>query len=139
MTKEGFCNDLQSLPLVTVLSLVAPAVALADPQLECSIDASSQVGIGECLNEAARVADATVALALEFAMQAAKGLDETTERTTSVPALTASQAGWEAYRDRQCEFVGTTYGGGSGTGIAIQSCRISLARARADDLMRYAQ
>lgn len=127
------------LPLVTMLTLVAPAIALADPELECSIDASSQVEIGECLDEAARVADASVALALEFAMQAAKGLDEVTERTTSAPALTASQAGWEAYRDQQCDFVGTTYGGGSGTGIAIKSCRISLARARAEGLMRYTQ
>ena len=62
-----------------------------------------------------------------------------TERETSVPALTAGQASWEAYRTAQCEFVGTTYGGGSGTGIAIRSCRIALARARADDLMRYVQ
>jgi len=127
------------LPLLTVLTLAAPAIALADPQLECSIDASSQVEIGDCLGKAQGLANATVALALEFAMEAAKDLDETTERTTSVPALTASQVGWEAYRDQHCDFVGSTYGGGSGTGIAIQSCRVSLARARADDLMGYTQ
>jgi len=130
------CNRL---PLFSLLALATPAIALADPQLECSIDASSQVEIGACLDESARAADGAVALALEFAMQAAKDLDEITERTISVPALTASQHEWEVYRAEHCDFVGISLGGGSGTGIAIQSCSISLARARADDLMRYTQ
>jgi len=119
--------------------LLVPVTAIADPQAECSIGASSQVEIGNCLTEVEKVADATVAVALGFAMDVAKELDDVTKRESSVPALTAAQAGWEAYRDQHCEFVGTTYGGGSGTGIAIRSCRIALARSRADDLMGYVQ
>jgi len=127
------------LPMIALLALSAPGSAIANPQSECSVDASSQIEIGDCLSDAERVADATVALALGFAMQSAQDLDKVTTRETSVPALKAGQEGWLAYRDQHCDFVGTTYGGGSGTGIAIISCRISLARARADELMRYVQ
>ena len=125
--------------LVAFAALIAPGGAVADPQSECGVNDSSQVEIGACLSAAETVADATVASALDFAMQAAQELDEVTQRKSSVPALMAGQNGWLAYRDQHCEFVGTTYGGGSGTGIAIQSCRVALTRARADELMRYVQ
>lgn len=125
--------------LIAVIAALVPAIAYGDPQAECSVTASSQTEIGDCLQAAETVADETVASSLDFAMQAAQELDEVTERQSSVPALTASQAGWLVYRDQHCDFVGTTYGGGSGTGIAIRSCRIALARARADALMRYVQ
>lgn len=127
------------LPVIIGVFLATASTGLADPQAECSIDATSQIEIGNCLTEAERIADATVAAALGYAMQAAQELDDVTGRETSVPALIAAQAGWEDYRARHCEFVATTYGGGSGTGIAIRSCRIALARTRTDDLMRYAQ
>lgn len=127
------------LPAIIGAFLATASTALADPQSECSIDAPSQIEIGNCLETAERIADATVALALEYAMQAAQELDDVTGRETSVPALKAGQAGWETYRASHCEFVGTTYGGGSGTGIAIRSCRVALARTRTDDLMRYTQ
>lgn len=126
-------------PVIAVLALLTPGLALADPQTACSIDASSQIEIGNCLTEADRIANATVALALDFATTAAKELGETTGRASALPALNVGQAGWVAYRDQHCDFVGATYGGGSGTGIAIKSCRIALARARTDDLMRYTQ
>lgn len=126
-------------PLIALVALFIPGSAFADPQSECSVDASTQINIGVCLSAAETVADATVTSALDFAMQAAQELDEVTQRKSSVPALKAGQDGWLAYRDQHCVFVGTTYGGGSGTGIAIQSCRVALARARADELMRYVQ
>ena len=56
------------IPLTASLFLTLPFAALADPQSECSVDASSQVEIGTCLETAERLADATVVLALEFAM-----------------------------------------------------------------------
>lgn len=129
----------QYFPLITVFALALTGSAAADPQSECSIDASSQVEIGDCLADAERIADATVASALGFAMQTAKELDEATGRESAVPALETAQAGWSGFRDQHCEFVGTTYGGGSGTGIAIRSCRVALARTRADELMRFTQ
>ncbi|MFN9955020.1 MAG: lysozyme inhibitor LprI family protein [bacterium] len=71
---------------------------------------------------------------LSFARAAAEQLDADTGRPESVPALEASQAAWEAFRDAQCGYIGSTWAGGSGTGSAIGACRIELARDRIDAL-----
>lgn len=120
-----------------LLSLCLPLAALADPASECG--GSSQVEIGACVSDTLTRVDATVELYLGFAMAAAQELDEVTGRKVAAPALTASQDAWTAYRDAHCEYVGATFGGGSGTGIGINSCRIELGRDRAKDLMRYTQ
>jgi len=119
--------------------LFAAALAAADPALECNTGASSQIEIGGCVAETeARVSDALDA-ALGFALTSATDLDEITGREVATPALEASQAAWEAYRDAQCEFAGATFGGGSGTGIAIGVCRVELGRARIAELLLYAR
>lgn len=120
-----------------LLSLCLPLAALADPASECG--GSSQVEIGACVADTLTRVDATVELYLGFAMAAAQELDEVTGRKVTAPALTASQDAWAAYRDAHCAYVGATFGGGSGTGIGINSCRIELGRDRARDLMRYTQ
>lgn len=123
------------IPLLPLLS--APALpALADPSFECS--GSSQVEIGNCMSATADTVDAALVNVYTIATAAAAGLDETTDRPLAVPALQASQAAWEAWRDAQCDFVGTTFGGGSGTGIAITGCRIELGRARINQLLETA-
>lgn len=119
--------------LPILASLAAPA--LADPSLECSLTASSQVETGTCITETEERVNAALAQVLTMAQAAAAELDEVTGREMVVPALEASQAAWEAHRDAHCEYVGTTWGGGSGTGIAIGSCRIEMARDRMDALM----
>lgn len=116
-----------------------PLTATADASSECGVRFGSQVEIGRCVAEMEETVDKTVEIMLGFAMTAAQDLDQTTGRTLSKPALEQGQAAWSAYRDVHCEFVGTTFGGGSGTGIAISSCRVELGRARAAQLLRYAQ
>ncbi|GAB5436119.1 lysozyme inhibitor LprI family protein [Falsiruegeria mediterranea] len=115
-----------------------PLHSAADPSLECS-DAGSQVEIGACVSEAAQRVEAAMVLAQEIAMASAQELDEVTGRVVAVPAMDAAQEAWSAYRDAQCNAVGASFGGGSGTGIAIQSCRIELGRARITELMSMAQ
>ncbi|NSY38712.1 DUF1311 domain-containing protein [Leisingera sp. ANG59] len=117
---------------------LAATPGFADPALECG-DAGSQVEIGECVADDEERVEAALAAALRFALDAAEELDNVTERVVAVPALEAGQKAWEAYREEHCAFVGATYGGGSGTGIAIRSCWTSLGRARVDELMRYAR
>jgi uncharacterized protein YecT (DUF1311 family) len=128
--------------IAVVLGLCAvahPAVSQADPSLECSLDLGSQVEIADCVAQAEATVDRTVDLALGFARTAAKDLDEVTGRSVALPALEEAQSAWATYRDTHCDFVGATYGGGSGTGIAIRSCRVDLGRARVTELMNHAQ
>lgn len=121
------------------LAFTLPTLLAADPSLECSINSATQIEIGDCLTKTEAEVDGAVKLAFGFAHTSAEDLDKVTERDSSVKALEFSQTAWAAYRDDHCKFVGTTFGGGSGTGIAIQSCRIELGRLRVTDLMKFAQ
>lgn len=120
--------------LSAVVACLVAGTAGADPTLECSVTAETQIEIVDCLT----AVDATVTSALEqvlsFARSAAEQLDADTGRPESAPALEASQEAWVAYRDAQCGYIGSTWAGGSGTGSAIAACRIGLARDRIDAL-----
>ena len=124
--------------LPVLLVIVAATGAQGDPVMECGNQFGSQVEIGDCLADVEKNVDASIEVILGFAMNSARELDTVTERDVAVPALEAGQVAWAAYRDRHCEYVGSTFGGGSGTGIAIRGCRIELARARTDVLMKFA-
>ncbi|CUK19307.1 hypothetical protein RUE5091_04371 [Ruegeria denitrificans] len=121
----------------TLIALLFSSAALADPTLECA-DANSQVEIGACVGEMEERVNLALEASYGFAVQAAKELDEVTGRVVAQPALESAQSAWEGYRDAQCEAVGASYGGGSGTGIAITACRVDLGRARVDELLRFA-
>ncbi|WP_109310621.1 lysozyme inhibitor LprI family protein [Ruegeria sp. AU67] len=120
-----------------LIAVLFASAAWADPSLEC-FDAGSQVEIGACVGEMEKRVNMAVETSYGFAMQSAVELDEVTDRVVAQPALEAAQEAWRGYRDAQCEAVGASYGGGSGTGIAIASCRVDLGRARADELLRMA-
>lgn len=128
---------MKSLSAISILLFSLPRFAFGDPATECG--GSSQIEIGACVSDTLRRVDATVDIYLGFAMSSAEELDEITGRTVAVPALESAHASWLAYRDAHCDYVGSTFGGGSGTGIGIISCKIELGRDRAEELMRYAQ
>jgi uncharacterized protein YecT (DUF1311 family) len=119
------------------LMVIGAGPSVAGPDMECT--GSSQVEIGDCVVDTLERVDAVIEQAYGFAMDAALELDSITGRVVAVPALEAGQAAWSAYRDAHCAFVGETFGGGSGTGIGIGSCRIVLGRGRVETLLRYAQ
>ncbi|MEM1353127.1 MAG: lysozyme inhibitor LprI family protein, partial [Pseudomonadota bacterium] len=79
-------------------------------------------------------AEQAMQIMLDAALAQATELDEITGREVAVPALLASQAAWEAFREAECDYAGALFGGGSGTGIGITSCRIELTRARTREL-----
>jgi len=120
-----------------IVFLFLPMIVFADPATECG--GSSQVQIGACVADTLQRVDTTVDTYLGFAMRSAKELDDVTGRTVALPALEKAQTAWLAYRAIHCDYVGATFGGGSGTGIGINSCKIELGRSRAELLMRYAQ
>ncbi|MDU8946465.1 lysozyme inhibitor LprI family protein [Ovoidimarina sediminis] len=126
---------MRTITLILVLALSVAKPVFSDPATECG--GNSQVEIGTCVAETLQQVDATVDIYLGFAMGSAEELDTLTGRAMAVPALEAAQSTWSAYRDAHCDYVGATFGGGSGTGIGINSCRIELGRDRAEDLMRY--
>lgn len=119
------------------LALLMTAPAHAGPDLECG--GTSQVEIGACVSEMRDRVDTALEVALGFARTAADELDEVTGRSEARPALETAQQAWDAYRTAHCDFIGATFGGGSGTGIAISSCHVVLGRARVDVLLQHAQ
>lgn len=123
--------------IIPFFACIAGSSVLADPSFECSTSASNQVEIGNCVTEQLESVDLAMEAALKFSGDTAKSLDDVTERDLSLPALKESQNAWEEFRAKHCDFVGSTFGGGSGTGIAISSCRLELGRARIDELMKY--
>lgn len=128
---------MRRLAAISLFALCIPSTVLADPATECG--GSSQVEIGTCVAETLQRVDATVNIYLGFAMTSAEELDGITGQAVAVPALEAAQAAWLEYRDAHCDYVGATFGGGSGTSIGIDSCKIELGRDRAKDLLRYVQ
>ena len=126
--------------LIAIFVLIGNIVpAYADPTMECSIKNETQVDTGACLADILKTVDTVLETSLSFAMDAANELDNSTGRTVAAPALKKAQAEWLQYRDSHCDFVGSTFGGGSGTGIAIQDCQIRHSRARSDELMKFTQ
>jgi len=118
---------------LTALALLQPLPLRADPSLECEGD--SQVEIKNCLAETEQRVDRALATALQIARERAGELDRVTQRAVAVPALAQGQAAWRAYRDSHCDYIGATFGGGSGSGIAIRDCRITLTRQRIAQLL----
>lgn len=129
-------TSLARIPFVIALA-VLPGLSGASPDMECG--GSSQVEIGTCLTAVEQTVDGVVETVLGFARASAQELDDVTGRAVALPALESGQEAWQQYRDAHCEFVGATYGGGSGTGIAIQACRIELGRARVRELMLFSR
>jgi uncharacterized protein YecT (DUF1311 family) len=122
---------------LAVLVLAAlPVAAPADPSLECSIGSGSQVETADCLAGTEEKAAAAMQIMLDFARDSATELDTVTGRSEALPALEAAQSAWETYRDAECALAGALFGGGSGTGIAIRSCRIEFLRSRTEALAR---
>lgn len=109
----------------------------ADPSLECQ--ESSQAAIKVCLSQTEARVEVALSTALRIAGNQAAELDAVTGRPEAVPALQKSQEAWVGYREAQCRFVGATFGGGSGTGIGIQNCRITLTRDRISELLYWTQ
>lgn len=107
--------------------------AFADPIMECP--GGSQVEIGKCLSETAERATLSLQTALDIARDAASELDNVTGRVSALPALEKSHAAWAEYLQSHCDYVGATFGGGSGTRHAIHACRIELTRERVNQLM----
>ena len=118
---------------IFVLAFIVPAAA--DTSMECGVQVSSQVEVASCVQAQARVVDLVLDQTLGFARDAAAELDDVTGREVALPALEEAQAAWAAYRDAQCRYSATLFGGGSGAGIAEGACHVAITRERIAQLM----
>ena len=122
--------------ITALIIIVAALPAAADPAMECAAGgASSQIEIAECVAGMEMATNGALDAAYGIAAANASELDEITESDTALPALEAAQDAWRAWRDAECAWHGALYGGGSGTSIAVTSCRIRTARDRIDMLL----
>lgn len=123
--------------LAAALMVAVAGLAAADPAMECGVTGASQVEIADCLAKTEETVNQTMATALDIARSAAGEVDTATGRAEARPALDAAQAAFLDFREKQCAAAGATFGGASGTGIAILGCRIDMTRARTDALLRF--
>lgn len=96
----------------------------------------SQIGIGNCHEAERRFWDAELnriyrALIVLFKARDAELDDVGSAAPRSLPALRTAQRAWISWRDEQCAFVASTWGGGSGAGIAETECHAALTGAQA--------
>jgi uncharacterized protein YecT (DUF1311 family) len=104
-------------------------------------DGESNVGMGWCLGSEgdwweARRAAASQALAAAALEADAANRDAGVEVPEVAPRAVAADTAWAAWRDAECAVDEAFWGGGSGTGVAVTACRMTLAAERALRLER---
>lgn len=99
--------------------VLAAGPGAASPDLEC--EGSSQIEIRDCVAETEMRADQAMQFSLQQAEARATELDDITGRAVALPALQAAQSAWEAYRDAECDYAGTLFGGAPERELAFLS------------------
>jgi uncharacterized protein YecT (DUF1311 family) len=118
-----------------LFAMSAQAQSSPAAQLEC--DAANQILIKTCLTKLAPQAEQDRLNAEAAARAMMKNLDRATGRPEALPAFEQSTQTYQAYRQAHCAWVGKSFAGGSGAGIAKLTCRIDLDRNRAEELSRF--
>ncbi|MCX7205430.1 MAG: DUF1311 domain-containing protein [Proteobacteria bacterium] len=118
-----------------LFTLSAQAQTSPAAQVEC--EAANQVLIKTCLAKLAPQAEQDRLNAEAAARAMMKNLDRATGRPEALPAFEQGTKTFRAYRQAHCAWIGKSFAGGSGAGIAELSCRIDLDRNRAEELSRF--
>lgn len=93
-------------------------------RIDCEDSTTNQVEMRACLKEASNYVERTLEVASAAAAVEMRELDTVTAAHIGAEqAFAKSRETYRAYRDAACDAVGASYAGGSGTGIAILSCR----------------
>ncbi|WP_164521459.1 lysozyme inhibitor LprI family protein [Iodobacter ciconiae] len=118
-----------------LFAITAQAQPSPPAQVEC--DEANQILIKACLTKLApqAIQDRKSAQTATRAMM--KNLDRATGRPEAFAAFKQSTRTYEAYRQAHCAWIGKSFAGGSGAGIAELSCQIDLDHARANELSRF--
>lgn len=126
--------------LLPALALLCAAVSpsAAQDDIDCA-NAMAQQDMTICAGRDYEAADAELNAVWKQARAAAKaedaGHDERLKGAEA--ALLASQRGWIAYRDGQCELAGFEARGGSMEPMLVAMCLAETTRLRSQELRRY--
>ncbi len=101
----------------------------------------STAGMVACMGAELEVWDQRLnaAYAELMAREKAEDMEMADLETTApkqAPALLDMQRKWIAYRDARCDYIGTQWGGGTGTGPAVQGCYMVMTGKQALFLQR---
>lgn len=104
--------------------------------MQDTIGGQSTVGMGGCLNAELNQWDGRLNAAYQQVMANEKAEDaEMADMGASVPnkaaALKDMQRAWIFYRDMRCSYIGSQWGGGTGTGPAIVDCHMNMTGRQA--------
>jgi uncharacterized protein YecT (DUF1311 family) len=95
---------------------------------------ANQTAVTQCLQTTLSAADQVMGMALDRLLKRADELDGVTGRAVARPAVEQSQVEWQAFRDANCAVPAALAGGASGSGQFQLGCRITMSRARANEL-----
>lgn len=130
------------LAAVMAFALMAAAPVRAEPKIDCD-NAMSTVEMNECAGRDYERADAELNRVYKEALAAIPemAVDEPRFNAKSwEAALRASQRAWIAYRDAECdEHVPMSWSGGTGTTVAVISCKTGLTEERTKALKEHYQ
>jgi uncharacterized protein YecT (DUF1311 family) len=113
------------------------AQAQTSPPAQVECDAANQVLIKTCLAKLAPQAEQDRLNAEAATRAMMKNLDRATERAEALPAFKKDIQTYLAYRQAHCAWVGKSFAGGSGAGVAELSCQIDMDHTRAEELSRF--
>lgn len=121
-------------------ALMAAAPVRAEPDIDCG-NAASTYEMNECAGRDYEKVDAELNRVYKAALAAIPemAVDEPRFNAKSwEAALRASQRAWIAYRDAECdEHVPMSWSGGTGTTVAVISCKTGLTEERTKALREH--
>ncbi|SDZ04584.1 Uncharacterized conserved protein YecT, DUF1311 family [Jannaschia faecimaris] len=118
------------------LDSASPSTCVGDEAAACSAQTGSNVGYGFCLRAELTFWDAELNRVYGVLIDLTEAQDAELKSYGSAapamtPALRAAQRAWIAWRDAQCDFIRTTFGGGTGGNPAATDCLMRLTAEQA--------
>lgn len=119
---------------ISEMMLASTNVHAAEALADCYRQADTTIQIQACLKKEFDTVKNYYDDVVDRVMSNARELDRVQKRKEAVKAFTEANKAFDAYVEKQCDWVMASYGSGSGAGAAYLACRVNLYRARAGQL-----
>jgi len=101
---------------------------------ECTAASPTRIEVGLCLDRKLAEAEAELSAAAAMMRLRMLDLDTATGRPVAAIAFDRSQEAFDGFRERNCAWVVSRMGPGTGSGDVYRDCRIGMSRARTAEL-----